>query len=770
LLFEVGTINLVLLIVLIFLTVLIRGFVREAESHSSEKKEKFLHPLLDFDQIRAIPSLRDIEILLLSVALLLILYFVSAVHGEVVILAEKYAHWWILLEGTGVLVFCHALLKYTRHMVEPDRDDWRRAYGATHDFRIFRYSSASIILLIAAYFFWGFPSFEFVPGESGDDDLFSSTIRNPTLPGADRGREPAGGGLEAYWAPLMFLRGWLFLVFVYVLNWVLRLRGELVTLLKSIGLVLLLSGLIGMWNVAFRFDPDPESWLQSKDWAFSQSHHLCYTIAFLLLILLLFKDNMVLLGATHRAAQIIAEEKKVMVDFLVQVAEDTSYLTTSKPSDRKLRQDLDYILKLTLDFALKQSGAKAGAIYLSDTILRGVVTGTGHVTKLVPRVVEGPYPPLQPLTIDYLETRIKFINDIVLSDSLDLKEYPFFDQLVREGEILFLPDTEGRTDIPQQPTDFLRIHTLIAVPLRVQDQTLGLLMVINKFSESDRGWEPFTPQDASLINAVADQAAIAIANARMHEVINERERIEREMEIARTVQESLLPESCPQLENYEIQSYRRAAAQIGGDYFDFAWMGKNRLAIVVADVAGKGIPGALTMATLRSALRAQVDERLSARELVLNLNEFIFDDLKRDVFISLVLAVLDLEKGILSIVRAGHEPTLYWRKNSHIAEQILPDGMALGLDRGSLFRNSLEEFTHVLEPGDLFLFFTDGVTEAMNQEGEEFSLSRVSRLLEDSNLDFEVGAFVALLRDNLEAFTGDSPQHDDVTFVALQRK
>jgi sigma-B regulation protein RsbU (phosphoserine phosphatase) len=295
-------------------------------------------------------------------------------------------------------------------------------------------------------------------------------------------------------------------------------------------------------------------------------------------------------------------------------------------------------------------------------------------------------------------------------------------------------------------------------------------MVINKFSESDRGWEPFTPQDASLINAVADQAAIAIANARMHEVINERERIEREMEIARTVQESLLPESCPQLENYEIQSYRRAAAQIGGDYFDFAWMGKNRLAIVVADVAGKGIPGALTMATLRSALRAQVDERLSARELVLNLNEFIFDDLKRDVFISLVLAVLDLEKGILSIVRAGHEPTLYWRKNSHIAEQILPDGMALGLDRGSLFRNSLEEFTHVLEPGDLFLFFTDGVTEAMNQEGEEFSLSRVSRLLEDSNLDFEVGAFVALLRDNLEAFTGDSPQHDDVTFVALQRK
>ena len=176
------------------------------------------------------------------------------------------------------------------------------------------------------------------------------------------------------------------------------------------------------------------------------------------------------------------------------------------------------------------------------------------------------------------------------------------------------------------------------------------------------------------------------------------------------------------------------------------------------------------MATLRSALRAQVDERLTARELVLNLNEFIFDDLGRDVFISLVLGVLDLEKGILSIVRAGHEPTLHWNRASGTVEEIVPDGMALGLDRGSLFRNSLEEFTHTLEPGDIFLFFTDGVTEAMNEEREEFTLSRVIRLLEESDLRSGVGDFVARLRENLEAFTGDSPQHDDVTFVALQRK
>ena len=216
--FVVGTINLVLLAVLGLLTVQIRGFVREAENNSSEKKEKILHPLLDFDQIRSIPSLRDIEILLLAIALLLILYFVSIVeHVEGRILAETYAHWWILLEVIGITIFCHALLKYTRHMVEPDQDEWRRAYEATHDFRYFRYASGALIVAVAIYFFWAFPLLSFGPEQGANgptDTLLSSTVQNnSTLPGSASGaagreeslegghgfdhRESAGGLLAA---------------------------------------------------------------------------------------------------------------------------------------------------------------------------------------------------------------------------------------------------------------------------------------------------------------------------------------------------------------------------------------------------------------------------------------------------------------------------------------------------------------------------------------------------------------------------------------------
>ena len=534
-------------------------------------------------------------------------------------------------------------------------------------------------------------------------------------------------------------------------------RGEVVTLMKTIGILLALGGIIGWWNITFKFQPDPSEWANpsAQAWVFSEWYHICHTGVFLSLILLLFKDNMVLLGATHRAAQIIAEEKKVMLDFLVGVAEDPASLSVGR-SRRSSRQDLGHILRLALEFSMRQSEAKAGTIYLFDSLLKdsGAI-GPGR--KLIPRVVEGPYPPLQRLLIDYLETRIKFINELFLTETVDIEEYPFFRQLVEKGELLYLPETTGREDIPQQPTDFLRIHTLIAVPLRVQDQVLGILMVINKISDSERGWASFTPQDASLLNAVGDQAAIAIANARMHEVIDEQERLEREIEIARKVQESLLPDCCPDIPGFEIQAFGEAAQQIGGDYYDFVDMGDNRIAIVVADVAGKGIPGALTMATLRSALRALAKDYPSARDLTIALNDFIFDDLKRDVFISVSLAILNYSENSLSLVRAGHEPPLIRRARAPMAEEIIPDGMALGLDRGSLFRDSLEEFNCPLEPGDLVVFYTDGVTEAMNESHEEFTLERVVRLLDESK-DEDLGGFVSRLREGLAQFTGDCPR------------
>lgn len=741
----VGIINLVLLVVLGILVVQIRIFVRQAELDSLNKKEKVLHPLLDFDQIRSIPSVRDIEILLLSVIWFLILYVTSLLHVDGQNLAISHPHWWVAFEAAGLSIFCHSLLRYTRHLVDRDRTDWHRTYELTHDFRWFRYTAGFAVLTTALWMYWRTHSLEF----PSDSQLANH-----------------GDLLDPYKAPVVLLRLWCLLAFLNLLNWVLRTRGELVSILKSIGILLGISGVIGGWAAAFSFDQIQEGGVALIPWAFSPLLHLCYTLVFLALVLLLFKDNMILLGATHRAAQIIAEEKKVMVDFLVRVAEDPHVRVGEEASAKGLRQDLDHILRLTLEFSMKQSDANAGAIFLSDTILESGV-GEKRIDRLVPRVVEGLFPPLQKLSIDYLATRIKYINDLLLSESIDLDSFPFYRRLIDEGKLLYLPDAEAVPDLPQQTTDFLRIHTMIAVPLRVQDQVLGLLVAINKISEKERGWDPFTPQDASLLNAVGDQAAIAITNARMHEVISERERFERQMEIARKVQESLLPDRCPEIEGIDFQAFNKPAQQIGGDYYDFVWVDSHRLAIVVADVAGKGIPGALTMASLRTALRSLAPNIASAKDLAIELNDFIFEDLKRDVFISCLLGVVDLNARTLSLVRAGHEPVLLRKPGSEGVRTLTPDGMALGLDRGRLFKDSLEEAVYPLEPGDLFVFFTDGVTEAMNEKREEFTLERLIGTIEGAD-EAAIEGFVDYIQGAIADFAGNSPPHDDVTLIAIR--
>ncbi len=731
--FAVGTINLVLLTVLAMLVFQIRGFVRKADQYSTSHEEAILHPLLDFEQIRSIPTGRDIELLFLSLIILLISNFIALVQTDVKSLAEVYPQWWVSFETMGVLVFIHSLLRYSRHMVERERADWHRAYDQTHDFLLFRTLSLLVVMGCLMWMAFYLPSWEF----PNDPDH-----------------------LVPYQKPILVLKVWVMISFVYLLNWVLRLRGEIGTLMKIIGCALAMSGVVGCWLAAFSFGANPQNWM------LSMNYHICFTICYLSLVLLLFRDNMVLLSATHRAAQIIADEKRVMLDFLVRMADDPNLRFDTPNFQRRMRQDLDYILHLTLTFALRQSNAKAGAVYLLDSAL---ATGTNSEVGryLLPRVVEGPYPPLQKLPIDYLATRIKYINELFLTERIDLEEYPFFKRLIENGKLLYLPDATGQVDLPQQPTDFLKIQTLVAVPLAMNKRVLGVLIVVNKFAEGDQGWAPFTPQDASLLNAVADQAAIAISNARMHEIVDEQERLEREIEIARKVQESLLPNSHPAVPGFEIRAFSQAARQIGGDYYDFVWVDEDHLAIVIADVAGKGIPGALTMAAMRSALRALVQEDITARELTIRLNDFIFGDLKRDVFISLSLAILDVTARTLSIIRAGHEPTILFRHKDTQPNLVIASGMALGLDRGSLFKESREESVIKLETGDLVIFYTDGLTEAMNEEGMEFTLERFLGVIQEcrgANLEDLLGR----VREEVDLFNGDQPPHDDVTLVVLR--
>lgn len=205
----------------------------------------------------------------------------------------------------------------------------------------------------------------------------------------------------------------------------------------------------------------------------------------------------------------------------------------------------------------------------------------------------------------------------------------------------------------------------------------------------------------------------------------------RDLQIARDIQHRLLPDKCPVVPGFEIAARGTSATEVGGDYYDFFWVDDNHLGIVVADVSGKGVHAALIAAMIRSAFRTQARGNADVRSVLTNVNEFISQDLRSDMFITCVYGILNIRDKTFSWARAGHEPIIV----AHPDEQtdvLSPQGFALGVIGSPEFGDTLEVKTIDLHSGDRLLMFTDGLTEAMNSSGEEFGMERILEVMEHS--------------------------------------
>ncbi len=256
----------------------------------------------------------------------------------------------------------------------------------------------------------------------------------------------------------------------------------------------------------------------------------------------------------------------------------------------------------------------------------------------------------------------------------------------------------------------------------------------------------------------------------------EKERMEQELRIARQIQMSLLPQGPLRLEGLSVTAHCEPAREVGGDYYDYLPLGDKRVGIIIADVAGKGTSAALYMAELKGLMLSLSQLYTSPRELLLAANRIIAQHLDARSFITMTYAVVDMCSRTLTYARAGHCPLLYLpgagsgqlAADRKVQVQV-PDGLVLGLkiDNGERFESLLEEVTLRLGVGDVVLLFTDGVTEAMNAEGEPFGEERVAALLEEhGDLPFEE-LRERILRE-IRAFVGDTGLHDDLTLVLLK--
>jgi serine phosphatase RsbU (regulator of sigma subunit) len=252
----------------------------------------------------------------------------------------------------------------------------------------------------------------------------------------------------------------------------------------------------------------------------------------------------------------------------------------------------------------------------------------------------------------------------------------------------------------------------------------------------------------------------------------EKERLAQELKIARDIQMSLLPQGPVRMAGLALTGYCEPAREVGGDYYDFLRLDEQRLGVLIADVAGKGTSAALYMAELKGLMLSLSQRHRSPRALLIEANRILSQQLHTRSFITMTYAVVDLEARTLTHARAGHCPLLYLpaAANGSARPQVLtPDGLVLGLqiDNGEAFSRLLEEVTIPIAAGDLFVLYTDGVTDATNDAGEWFGDQRLAALIEEHGaLPFDQ-LRERMLRE-VEVFAGAQAQHDDMTWVLVR--
>jgi serine phosphatase RsbU (regulator of sigma subunit)/anti-sigma regulatory factor (Ser/Thr protein kinase) len=304
--------------------------------------------------------------------------------------------------------------------------------------------------------------------------------------------------------------------------------------------------------------------------------------------------------------------------------------------------------------------------------------------------------------------------------------------------------------------------TKLAVPLVSQGELLGVLNLGPRLSQQD-----YSSDDRALLNNLATQAAPALRVAQLvrqqQAEVRARERIEQELQVARLIQQTLLPKSEPVLPGWQISAHYQPARAVGGDFYDFIEMPDGRLAIVVGDVTDKGVPAALVMATTRSILRGAARRLIAPGPVLERANELLQPEIPPKMFVTCLYAVLDPASGRIQYANAGHD--LPYRRFDGGVDELRATGMPLGLMTNMRY----EEGEITLGPGETLLFYSDGLVEAHNPQREMFGFPRLEAFVER----YPGGAGPALIRSLLEelaAFIGDdAEQEDDITLVTLQR-
>lgn len=368
-------------------------------------------------------------------------------------------------------------------------------------------------------------------------------------------------------------------------------------------------------------------------------------------------------------------------------------------------------------------------------------------------------------------------------------QFPLLDAVLQEDTVLATPlwdEPPGGEQVPMAwaalppPTpnlmdDYLENAPclLLALPLKVKTNVLGVFLVeepepgVAQSGLSGSGNRRLRRKRLEIITGISHQAALAIQNDLLQRETVERERMAREMQLAREIQTAFLPQELPQLRDWDLQVLWCTAREVGGDFYDFFPLPGNRFGLVMADVADKGMPAALFMTLVRTLLRATVSQVDSPAAVLMRVNDIIAPEAYKGMFVTLFYGVLDLDTGALEYANAGHNPPLLMRPAVCAVERLERTGMALGVEE----HTRLSDGKCRIAPGDALILYTDGVTEAFDPSGDIFTEARLLETIQRIMCQATPPDAAAIL-DEIDAavkgFTAGADASDDLTLLVIK--
>ncbi|OQX95345.1 hypothetical protein B6I21_05900 [candidate division KSB1 bacterium 4572_119] len=301
----------------------------------------------------------------------------------------------------------------------------------------------------------------------------------------------------------------------------------------------------------------------------------------------------------------------------------------------------------------------------------------------------------------------------------------------------------------------------LITPIIINEEVIGIFILKRNDRES-----VFSENEKQFLKTLINQAGMAIENAMLLNELTEQERLKRELEIARMVQSSLLPQTEPPANSLDIDGICIPATEIGGDYFDYFPLDENNLGVVIADVTGKGASAAFYMAVVKGIMLSLTPIFKSPKELLIELNKRLYSTMDRKIFVTMIYGIFNLKNKTLKFARAGHNGLIIKNKHKSVIKNHVPPGIGLGLEQGNIFDKTIAEKEINFHQGDAFIFYTDGITEAMNSDRVEFSEEKLIQIISESN-----GTSSKQIREKIineiNSFVKEAPQHDDITMVTI---